>query len=99
MCKKLRKLFRGKNVKLVDNDYTTMAEIILEGLGGKHNLTSMDYCMTRLRLEIKDPMLLDEQKIKSCGVAGIIRPGKFSVQVVIGPKAQFVYDEFEKLAQ
>lgn len=86
-------------IELANNDYTAMAEIILEGLGGKENVTSIDHCITRLRLEVKDRLLVDEKKIKSSGASGVIRPGKTSVQVVIGPKVQFVYDEFKKLAQ
>ena len=86
-------------IELANNDFTAMAEIIMEGVGGKENLTSIDHCITRLRLEVKDRLLVDEKKIKSSGASGVIRPGKTSVQVVIGPKVQFVYDEFKKLAQ
>ncbi len=86
-------------IELANDDYTTMAKIILEGLGGKENVTSIDHCITRLRLEVKDRLLVDEKKIKSSGAAGVIRPGKTSVQVVIGPKVQFVFDEFKKLAK
>ena len=71
--------------------------IILEGLGGKENVTSVDNCITRLRIEVKDYTAVDEKKIKSAGVAGIIRPSKTSVQVVIGPKVQFVADEVNRL--
>ena len=84
-------------IELANDDYTTMAQIILEGVGGKENLTSIDHCITRLRLEVKDRLLVDEKKIKSSGAAGVIRPGKTSVQVIIGPKVQFVADEFKKL--
>lgn len=86
-------------IELANDDFTGMATIILEGLGGKENITSIDHCITRLRLEVKDRYQVDEKKIKSAGVAGIIRPGKTSVQVVIGPKVQFVHDEFKKLCQ
>lgn len=84
-------------IELANNDYTAMAAVILEGLGGKANVTSVDNCITRLRLEIKDYTAVDEKKIKSAGVSGVIRPSKTSVQVVIGPKVQFVADEFKKL--
>ena len=86
-------------IELANNDFTAMAEIIMEGVGGKENLTSIDHCITRLRLEVKDRLLVDEKKIKSSGASGVIRPGKTSVQVIIGPKVQFVYDEFKKLAE
>ena len=78
-------------------DFAEMAKVILEGLGGKDNITSIDHCITRLRLEVKDRLLVDEKVIKSSGASGVIRPGKTSVQVIIGPKVQFVHDEFKKL--
>ena len=86
-------------VTLANNDYTEVAKIILEGVGGKENVTSIDNCITRLRLEIKDYTAVDEKKIKSAGVAGVIRPGKNAVQVVVGTKVQFVADEFKKLCK
>ena len=86
-------------IELANNDYSAMAEVILAGLGGKENIASIDHCITRLRLEVKDRLLVDEAKIKSSGAAGVIRPGKTSVQVIIGPKVQFVHDEFKKLCQ
>ena len=87
------------NIELANNDYTAMAQIILEGLGGKENVASIDHCITRLRLEVKDRLLVDEKKIKSSGASGVIRPGKNAVQVVIGPKVQFVFEEFKKIAE
>ncbi|MBQ7231348.1 MAG: PTS transporter subunit EIIC [Oscillospiraceae bacterium] len=86
-------------IELANNDFTAMAEIIMEGVGGKANVTSIDNCITRLRLEVKDRLLVDEKVIKSSGAAGVIRPGKTSVQVIIGPKVQFVADEFKKLCK
>lgn len=84
-------------IELANDDYTAMASIIMEGLGGKENVTSAENCITRLRLEIKDYTQVDEKKIKSAGVSGVIRPSKTAVQVIIGPKVQFVADEFKKL--
>lgn len=84
---------------LANNDFTEVAKIILEGLGGKENVTSIDNCITRLRLEVKDNTLVNEKKIKTAGVAGVIRPGKTSVQVIIGTQVQHVADEFKLLCK
>lgn len=84
-------------VQLANDDYTAIAQIILEGVGGRDNIASVDNCITRLRLEVKDYTQVDEKKIKSAGVAGVIRPSKTAVQVIIGTKVQFVADEFKKL--
>lgn len=79
------------------SNYAAIAATILEGVGGKENITSADNCITRLRLEIKDQALVDEKKIKSAGVAGVIRPGKTSVQIIVGTQVQHVADEFKKM--
>ena len=84
---------------LANNDYTQVATIILEGLGGKENVKSIDNCITRLRLEINDYTKVDEKKIKSAGIAGVIRPSQKSVQVIVGTQVQFVADEFKKLCK
>lgn len=88
-----------EKVQLANDDFTAVAKIVLEGVGGKENVASIDNCITRLRLEVKDYTLVNEKKIKSAGVAGVIRPGKTSVQVIIGTKVQFVADEFKKLCK
>ena len=86
-------------VVLANNDFTAVAKAVLEGVGGKENVASIDNCITRLRLEIKDYTKVDEKAIKAAGVAGVIRPSKTAVQVVIGTKVQFVADEFKKLCK
>lgn len=86
-----------KSAVLANNNYTEVASVILEGLGGKENVKSLENCITRLRLEIKDQSVVDEKKIKSAGVAGVIRPGKNSIQVIVGTKVQFVADEMKKM--
>ena len=86
-----------KKAVLSNSDFTQVAAIVLEGLGGKENVTSLDNCITRLRLEIKDYTLVDEKKIKSAGVAGVMRPSKTAVQVIVGTKVQFVADEMKKM--
>jgi N-acetylglucosamine PTS system EIICBA or EIICB component len=87
------------NVKLSNNNYTEVASIILKGVGGKSNVVSVDNCVTRLRLEIKDQAVVNEKVIKSAGVSGVIRPGKTSLQVIVGTQVQFVADEFKKLCK
>ncbi len=85
------------NVTLSNNNFTAVAATVLEGLGGKENVKSLDNCITRLRLEVRDYTKVDEKKIKSAGVAGVIRPSKTAVQVIVGTKVQFVADEMKKM--
>ena len=86
-----------KKITLKSNDYTALATAVLEGVGGKDNVTGLDYCATRLRFEVKDSTNVKEKEIKAAGAAGVIRPSKTTCQVIIGPKVQFVYDEVRKL--
>lgn len=82
---------------LRNDNFSEVAATVLEGLGGKANIKSIDNCITRLRVEVNDYTAVNEKKIKSAGVAGIIRPSKTSVQVVVGTQVQHVADEMKKL--
>ena len=88
-----------KKIELANDDFAAIAATILEGCGGKDNIASIDNCITRLRLEVKDITAVNDKVIKSAGVAGVMKPGKTSVQVIIGPKVQFVADAFSKLCE
>lgn len=77
--------------------FSTMAEQIFEGLGGNENITSLDNCTTRLRLEVKDMDKVNQAKIKATGVPGINVIDKHNIQVVVGTNVQFVADEMAKL--
>lgn len=83
-------------LSLGSSDYATVAAKILEGLGGKENIALLDNCITRLRVEIKDYAAVNEKVIKSAGVSGVLRPGKTSVQVVVGTQVQHVADEIKR---
>lgn len=74
-----------------------MAAKIYEGLGGDDNVTSVDNCTTRLRVEVKDMEQVDEAKIKTTNIPGINIVGKHSIQVIVGTNVQFVADEILKM--
>lgn len=79
-----------------DDKFDTMAEILLEALGGKENIRSSEYCATRLRLEVEDDDLVKEEALKVGSVSGVMRPGKGSVQLIIGPDVQRVARAFNQ---
>ena len=78
--------------------HTATAKLILEYLGGMENLLEIDSCATRLRLEVKDQNLVQDTKIKKIA-SGILKPGKTSVQIIIGPHVEFVASELKKLVK
>ncbi|WP_413304179.1 N-acetylglucosamine-specific PTS transporter subunit IIBC [Bacillus sp. 1P10SD] len=80
-----------------ESKFAVMAAQIYEGLGGDANVVSVDNCVTRLRLEVKDMDVVDQKKIKATGVPGINIVGKQSIQVIVGTNVQFVADEIMKI--
>lgn len=74
-----------------------MAAVIYEGLGGDANVVSVDNCVTRLRVEVRDMKAVDEAKIKSTGVPGTHIVGPNSIQVIVGTNVQFVADEVARI--
>ncbi len=85
----------GKSDK--KSKYEKMAKIILNGLGGKENIISIDNCITRLRLEVNNVEMINKEEIKSSGAVNVVVTSENSVQVIIGPQVQFVADELKKL--
>ncbi|MFZ3391086.1 PTS transporter subunit EIIC [Buttiauxella gaviniae] len=58
---------------------------IINGLGGKANIISVDNCFTRLRVAIHNPDLVDDAILKSTGANGVVR-NRNEVQVIYGVK-------------
>ena len=80
---------------IIESGYDITA--ILEGLGGKENITALDNCATRLRVEVKDMAPVNDAMLKKAGARGVMRPGKNSVQVIIGTKVQQVAEALRPL--
>ena len=73
------------------------AEGILKGLGGRENIISLDNCITRLRLEVRDVNAIDRELLLASGAKGVMKPGGNSVQVVIGLQVQQVAEDLKAL--
>ncbi|WP_372408874.1 PTS transporter subunit EIIC [Streptomyces luteireticuli] len=64
-----------------------LAPTLLPLLGGTANLISVTHCMTRLRLEVKDPTLLRTAGLRALPeVLGLVEDGP-ALQIVLGPGA------------
>ena len=63
-----------------------LAESIVALLGGKDNIESLENCMTRLRVVVKNPDLVFEDDIKKTGASGFVRPTRETIQIVYGLK-------------
>lgn len=70
---------------------------ILAALGGSENITTLDNCITRLRMSVKDMSKVDDAALKSLRAIGVVHVDEHNLQVVIGPQVQSVKDELESL--
>lgn len=61
---------------------------IILGLGGKKNITMVNNCLTRLRVDIKDITLVDQIMLKKTGAIGLVTTSDTHIQVIYGPKVE-----------
>ena len=80
----------GTNEPLIVDGFNV--DGLLQGLGGKDNIQSLDNCITRLRVDVHNYELVDDGILKSSGAKAVIKTGPQSLQVVIGMKVQGVAD-------
>lgn len=82
-----------------DDKFAAIANQIYNALGGAANVTSIDNCTTRLRLQVKDTGTVDQGKIKRTGMPGVKVIDDKNIQVIVGTEVQFVADEMTRLHQ
>lgn len=58
---------------------------------------SLDNCITRLRLSVKEMSLVNVQALKNNRAIGVVQLNQHNLQVVIGPQVQSVKDEMASL--
>lgn len=85
------------DVTLINQDYDEIAILILEALGGRSNVVFVDSCITRLRVELKDINMVNEQQILATGATGIVKVGKSSIQIIIGTEVGFIVDSINDI--
>lgn len=73
----------------------TEAMNIINGLGGKANILSLENCITRLRVTMADPSLLDESFINRTVNSGIVKKGS-DVQIIYGLRVADVKRDVEE---
>lgn len=72
------------------DETAALARRYISAIGGSENLTGIDACITRLRLNVKDSGLVNETLAKRLGASGVIRLNKQSVQVIVGTRAEII---------
>lgn len=63
--------------------------MILQGLGGKSNLSDVDCCATRLRVTVVDSSKVSDATLKQSGASGVVHKGN-GIQVIYGPQVAVI---------
>lgn len=72
-------------------DCQATAAAIVASLGGKSNIESLEACITRLRVVVREVSLVDQDGLRAAGAYGVVVVGSV-VQVVVGPQADALAD-------
>lgn len=86
-----------KELKLSHSNYSYMAKKLLQNVGGVENIVNAENCVTRMRLEIKDISLINEDNIKKTGAKGVVKVNKNNIQIIVGTEVVHVMKEFNAL--
>jgi PTS system glucose-specific IIC component len=68
-------------------------ELVL-AFGGGDNIASLDACITRLRVAVRDPARVDERALAALGASGVMRVGN-GVQAVFGTLSEHLKTNME----
>ena len=69
----------------------------MAALGGAENITSLDNCITRLRLVVNDGSIVDDDRLKKLGALGVVHLDDTNVQVIIGTKVTTVRNQLDDI--
>lgn len=77
-----------------DKGEDLVSQMIIEGLGGRNNISDIDCCATRLRVTVVNSDLVLDSVLKQSGASGVIRKGD-GVQIIYGPQVSVVKSNLE----
>lgn len=67
----------------------TVSALILNGLGGKANVSDVDCCATRLRVTVVDAGKVQDALLRQSGASGVVHKGN-GIQVIYGPQVSVI---------
>ncbi|HCT1400991.1 TPA: PTS glucose transporter subunit IIBC [Proteus mirabilis] len=82
-----------KNAKQADK--SAMGQSLVAAFGGKDNISSLDACITRLRIGVKEIDKVDRDELKRLGAAGVVVVGS-GIQAIFGPKSDNLKTEMDE---
>lgn len=79
--------------EVMSSKYGDLASSIIKAVGGKDNIDGLTHCMTRLRFELKDEGLIDQDYFDQETQIISTAHSASKYQVIIGNSVDSVYDE------
>jgi PTS system glucose-specific IIC component len=70
------------------------ARDLVLAFGGRNNITSLDACITRLRVAVQVPAKVDQARLKALGASGVMTIGN-GFQAIFGPLSENLKGEME----
>lgn len=69
---------------------------ILEAMGGQENISHLDACITRLRVQVNDVKQVDKNRLKKLGASGVLEVGN-NIQAIYGPKSDGIKSQMQDI--
>ena len=73
----------------------TIAEKLVEGLGGAQNIEDLESCIVRIRAIVSEPALVSEAVIRETSPIGVVSSGLY-VQIIVGPSSDVLVAEMNE---
>ncbi|MDP0562569.1 MAG: PTS glucose transporter subunit IIBC [Candidatus Endonucleobacter sp. (ex Gigantidas childressi)] len=80
---------------VIDTDAEELNAELVASFGGPDNIASLDACITRLRISVKDSSLVNDSRLKQLGATGVVRVGN-AVQAIFGTRSDNLKTDMEQ---
>lgn len=89
-----REIDEEQTIEQQDLKEDELAVSVLEALGGKDNIAQLDACITRLRVTVNQPKIVQKDRLKTLGAVGVLEMGN-NFQAIFGTKSDALKDEIK----
>ena len=73
-----------------------LAGELIHAFGGPANIKNLDACITRLRVTVNKPEMVNQDRIKALGASGVLTVGQ-NMQAIFGPKSDNIKTDMQEL--
>ncbi|MDP0589738.1 MAG: PTS glucose transporter subunit IIBC [Candidatus Endonucleobacter bathymodioli] len=79
---------------IIDTDSSELNAELVFSFGGPDNIITLDACITRLRITVKNTSLVNDVRLKQLGATGVVRVGN-AVQAIFGTRSDNLKTDME----